>query len=309
MLDREANQKEDDADQQEYVEEILLENVPSDEVGSRECRLIVKGWIARAQESGGAERHWDQLQQACEILKSIRDACWSNWLPEDEARVPQTLWAWPNDNALVQSPKEWMEKSPADTGLVDHALADYLKRPWLRDDTIDLSAINALLFTDLALLNEEVKSGRPFGKINWSYFFSGGNPLKQMGLSLLGRVIGFLMAWAMLPAISVALAAYGYPTAAAWVIGIWALYVLYRICIIPARLRLRKARRETATKANEILTAMNKAWQFARGQTINPSRLRDLVIAAEQSGAQFQSVLHTLLDRAIQRDPTAMTRL
>ena len=108
--------------------------------------------------------------------------------------------------------------------------------------------------------------------------------------------------------ISAALLAYGHPTAAGWAIGIWALYVLYRICTIPARLRLRKARKEAATKANQILTAMNKAWQAAREKTIHPSRLRDLVLAAEQSGAQFTSVLHTLIDRAIQRDPTAMTR-
>ena len=147
------------------IEQLLLEEFPSDEVGGEECRLIVKGWIARAQKSGGAASHLDQLRQACDILEGIRDAFWSLWLPDDDRkRIPQTLWAWPNDDALVQRPKEWLEKSPTDLGLLDHALADYLKRPWLSDDTIDLSAINAVLFTALADCVDEVKSGRPFGK-------------------------------------------------------------------------------------------------------------------------------------------------
>jgi hypothetical protein len=133
-----------------------------------------------------------------------------------------------------------------------------------------------------------VKTGRAFGTINWSYILGGGNPFKQLGLSLLGRVIGFLMTWVMLPALSAGLGAYGYQTAAGVVISVWFLYVLYRICIIPARLRLRKARREAATKASEILTAMMKAWRAAQGKTINPSRLRDLVLAAEQSWCGVQ---------------------
>jgi hypothetical protein len=187
-------------------------------------------------------------------------------------------------------------------------MAEYLKRPWMRHDTIDVSVINALIFTELALYAEEFKSGRPYGKINWSYLFSGGNPLKQFGFSLGGWLIRLLLAWVMLPAIAAALLAYGYPTAALVAISIWSLYVLYRIITLPARIRLRKFRLKAAEKASEILIAMEKAWHAARGRTINPSQLRNLVLAAEERGAGCRPVLHTLIDRAIQRDPTALTR-
>jgi hypothetical protein len=71
---------------------------------------------------------------------------------------------------------------------------------------------------------------------------------------------------------------------------------------------LRKARQKALEKATEILNAMEKAWHAARGRTINPNKLRELVSAAEERGAGFRPLLHTLIDRAIQRDPTAMTR-
>jgi hypothetical protein len=147
-----------------------------------------------------------------------------------------------------------------------------------------------------------------FGMINWSYLFSGGNPLKQLGFTLLGRIIRFFKAWVMCPAIALAFLAYDHETAAGVTISIWALYVLYRIITIPARFRLRKARKKAAEKAVEILTAMETAWHAARGQIINPSRLRALVLAAEERGARFRPLLHTLIDQAIQRNPTVMTR-
>ena len=41
---------------------------------------------------------------------------------------------------------------------------------------------------------------------------------------------------------------------------------------------------------------------------INPSRLKELVLVAEERGAIFPSVLHTIIDRAISRDATALFR-
>ena len=299
----------DDTDEREGIEHSLLAEFPSDVVGCGQCRLIIEGWLARVRQRGDANRYQHQLRDACNVLDTIRDACWSNWLPsENPRRAPQTLWAWPDDGALIECPKEWLEKSPASLDELDSAMAEYLKRPWMRHDIIDVSVINALLFTELAMYADEVRSGRPFGMINWSYLFSGGNPLKQLGFSLLGRLLRFLMAWVMLPAIAVAFLAYGYQTAALVTFSIWGLYVLYRIITIPARFRLGKARQKAAEKATEILTAMEKAWHAAKGRTISPSRLRELVLAAEERGAGFRPVLHALIDRAIQRDPTALTR-
>ena len=140
--------------------------------------------------------------------------------------MPQTLWAWPSDDALQKTPDEWLEKSPADLDQLDSAVAEYLKRPWLRHDTIDVSVINALIFTELAIFVEDMKTGRALGKPNWSYIFSGGNLFAQIGLSLMLPILGFFTAWIMWPAISAGFFAYGYETAALVTISVWALYVL-----------------------------------------------------------------------------------
>jgi hypothetical protein len=152
-------------DEAEEIEQSLLADFPPDEVGCGECRLIVESWLARIRQRGGANRYKRQLWDGCNVLKAIRDACWSNynyWLQaEKPSRVPQTLWAWPHDSALLECPKEWLEKSPASLDELDSAMAEYLNRPWLRHDTIDVSVINALIFTELALYADEVRSGRP----------------------------------------------------------------------------------------------------------------------------------------------------
>jgi hypothetical protein len=111
-----------------------------------------------------------------------------------------------------------------------------------------------------------------------------------------------------LPAVALALLVHDSERGALIVIGLWGLYVLYRIIIIPARWKLRSARRVAAKKAEEIITAMLKVWRAARHSTINPARLKELVIAAETHGIIYRPVLHTLLDRAIQRDPTVLMR-
>jgi hypothetical protein len=151
-----------------------------------------------------------------------------------------------------------------------------------------------------------VKTGAALGKPNWSYIFSGGNMLAQLGLVLGGKIIGFVAAWIMLPAIAVGLFVYGHQTGAAAVISLWGAYVLYRLVMVPVRYSAGRVRRKTAEKANEITQAMLKAWSASRGSVINPSRLRELVLAAEQRGAVFPSVLHTIVDRAINRDATAL---
>jgi hypothetical protein len=112
----------------------------------------------------------------------------------------------------------------------------------------------------------------------------------------------------MPPAAALWLFVNDYKTVSATAISLWGIYVLYRLVTIPTRWRARRARRAAADKANELLEAMLKAWSASRGSTINPSRLKELVVAAEERGAMFPAVLHTIIDRAMNRDPTALVR-
>jgi hypothetical protein len=237
------------------------------------------------------------ISDAVRVLEELRTGVggvfWLDEIIADRKRTGRyNLWAWPSDAEV----EEWAYRGTGRAGFndLDNALADYLKRPWLQHDAIDISAINACLVTELAEL----------ALPHWSFIFVGRNVLAQAGLALIGRLIGFLAAWIMLPALAVGLLVRSHETEAIVVFMIWGLYIAYRIIKIPARWRARKLRKKVA----ECVAAMVKAWHAARGRTINPSRLKELVLTAEERGATFPSVLHTIIDRAIDRDPTALIR-
>jgi hypothetical protein len=297
-----------------------LEQFPIGATGGGECQAILRSWFPRLRKEAkqvdqGRDEYLDQYELeiggAVDVLQKLQSAFSADERspdPDQKRAARYTLWAWPSDAALQERPKDWYRESPTSIDYLDNPLADYLKRPWLQHDVIDASAINALLFTELAVFVEQLKIGTALGKPNWSYIFSGGNMFAQVGLHLGGKIIGFLVAWIMLPAIAVGLLVYGHQTGAATAISLWGLYVLYRLVMVPVRYSTRKARQKTAEKANEITQAMLKAWYASRGSVINPSRLRELVLAAEARGATFPSVLHTIIDRAINRDATALVR-
>ncbi len=306
----------DDDNAVEKPEVIALKEFPKDEVGGGECQKVLQDWFGCLRERAGDDddQYQREIWEAVEVLSDIRSAL-NNYEKDifhaqqeadQPAPVSFRLWAWPGENTLAEPPSNWRGNSPANVVDLDYALVGYLKRPWLQIDTIDTSVINALLFSELAEYVEGVKTGALFGWPNFSYILSGGNIFAQFGLALAGRVIGFLAAWVIMPAVAAGLLAYGYETGAAFAIGLWGLYVLYRVILIPAQWRARKARRKMAEGADEVINAMMKAWVAARGSTVNPSRLKELVVAAEERGAIFRPVLHTVIDRAIQRDPTAL---
>ena len=94
-----------------------------------------------------------------------------------------------------------------------------------------------------------------------------------------------------MPALAIGLLVQGHEMGAIITIGIWAIYVVYRLIMIPVRWRARKFKEKIATTVADRLTAIVKAWHAARGHTINPSRLKELVLVAEERGAIFPSVL------------------
>ncbi|MBB6465576.1 hypothetical protein HNQ96_001434 [Aminobacter lissarensis] len=303
----------DDTDNPRMVEKSAIEEFPLDEAGSGECRQILRDLLPKLKERAGKEagEYSSLVWEAVSDLRLIQDALWQNVGAIDDSEkkyAPGTLWAWPSQEALQRPPSNWHDRSPANMDSLDRALVGYLQCPWLQHNLVDVSAINAFIFTELAIALEDVRTGAALGVPNLSYIFSGGNVFAQLGLAVCGRIVGFLLRWVMLPAIALGLLAYNYETGALVTIGLWALYLLYRVIMVPARWKARGARKAAAKKADEIIAAMLKAWHAARHSTLNPTRLKELVVAAEGHGILYRPVLHTLLDRAIQRDPAALTR-
>jgi len=302
----------------ENIQNWALEEFTGVHTGGGESQQILLDWFPRLREevdpATDSVRYRRLVRDAVSVLEQLREAIGGVfWIDDISAfragSEPQTryeLWAWPT----VAKIEEWANRGTGRAGLddLDKALADYLKRPWLQHDAIDVSAINALLVTELAELVEDVKSGAALGKPNWSYALSCGNVFAQIGIALAGKLIGFLGAWIIPPGLAVGFLVYSHETAAIVTIIFWGLYVLYRIASIPIRWRAHKVRQKVAEQVVNRVAALGAAWQAACGRTINPSRLKELVLKAEECGQTFPSVLHTLVDRAISRDATALIR-
>jgi hypothetical protein len=142
-----------------------------------------------------------------------------------------------------------------------------------------------------------------------SYVLAEGNIPKMLGIGMGLTVARFFLRWIMLPAIAVGLSVTGYETGASVAMGVWLVYLLYPLVTIPRRRRSRMELQKKQQTASQMIGAIMKAWQYSNDAVINPCRLKELVLAAEQEySATFtpKPVLHTLIDRAIQHDPTAL---
>jgi hypothetical protein len=295
------------------------------EWGGGECRQILRDWfprlLERVSERKGADAaisdyNWE-IDDAFPVLESLRWAFSANEQRTSSRRYK--IWAWPTlalEGRFIAS--------PADPNQLADALADYVERPWLQHSVIDGAAINALLFSTLASTIELHDSGELFGQPKLNYVLGGSNVFKVFGIGMGLTVARFFLRWIMLPAIAVSLTAMGYETAAGLAIGVWLVYLLYRLVTVPRQQRARMELRKKQETASQLIAAMMKAWQYSNGAVINPSRLKELVLAAEQQysstftpelvlaleaknqGALFKPVLHTLIDRAIMHDPTAL---
>lgn len=285
----------------------------STQAGGAECQQILVDWFwrLRKQIDPATAEYGQFISEAVKILEGVRAGIAGVFRLEEITRGRgdrPSIWAWPTETQVEKC--SYLGSGTVRAGLddLDLALAAYLKRPLLQCDAIDVSAINALLVPELADLIFAIKSGAAVSRPNWGFIFGGGNVVAQMGSALLIGVMGFLGRWAALPVIAVVLANYSYYQGAAIVAAVWGLYVLYRIFTIPARLRLRGLRIKAGALAHARYSAIMQAWQAARGSTINPTRLKELVLAAEERGAIFPAALHIILDRAIKRDATALIR-
>lgn len=280
--------------------------------GETECRAILADLYPRLRTHVHPDSvaYNDLIVDTVKTLKQIQLAITLNfWLHRITGGWNVTprgnLWAWPGEKQL----HHWARRGTGSAVLseVEQAIDAYLSRPWLQHDAIDASAINALMVPKLAEVIFSVNSGAALGEPNWSYILSGGNQLAQMGLHWAGCVVGFVARWIVLPVLAAVLLLNGYEVLAAVAAISWGIYVTYRIVVLPKKWPAAKQHAELVEKINARLEAMLRAWQVARSKTINPQRLKEVVLSAEACGASYPSVLHVIIDRIISRDPIALT--
>ena len=158
-------------------------------------------------------------------------------------------------------------------------------------------------------LSNGLRSGQLLGKTNWAYIFSENKLEKQLLWGLGLALLGFLVRWIIPPAAAIALLVLKYETAAAFLGGSWAVYVLLRFVGLIVGWGKRRAQRTEVKNYTKMLDALISVWLFTNSNVINPTRLRELLVETDQRGVGFcvPSVVYSLVDRAIERDAAVFT--
>ncbi len=294
--------------------------------GESELQAILRDWFPRlrglATEKGEDLGYYRELiREAEDVLSKIHAALFAHveyhsgtktngrFPGGTDAKNDQGwLWRSPGTWQMDHQPSNWTSASPVNRRRLADAIAEYMKKDWLQHDLIEWAAINALLFDEIARMKDGIKSGRALEEWSWAYIFAG-NHKERLLLWTVALMFGaFVARWVIPPATIVGLERAGYLGAAKALAIVWGLYAVYRIATWPSRRRYRQEKEARLRKFEQMLEAMAQAWLHSDNKVINPSRLKELVLAAESKGAILSPVIHSLLDRAIQRDPAVFIR-
>ena len=259
-----------------------------------------------------SSRYSDLLDEAEGVIRDLTRAMNKHREEMTESEEHEKLWFSPTIENVINKPEEWRDVSPINAEDLDYAAAGYLRRRWMQSDMVDWILINAFIFDTLA---------------RWATGLYGLDPLS----SCLGRLnrwfVGF---WVSIGIVVLVLYFFEQRISALGIetlygIAFTSLLVLFLIgaliliafigygvyALISRRQRLVRllwygapsGKVDSAT----VIGLLRMLYTVASHSTINPSRLREQLVAAEEQGVMITPAVYAILDRAIQRDPAMLT--
>ena len=243
-----------------------------------------------------------KLRKAETIIDDIAYAL--KWNVKDA--LVQVIWYSP-DEKVLEKPDAWTAASPVNTFSLDAATARYLNEPWMQLNLIDWYVLNGFIYDQLARLAEEIRSGIAFGRTNWAYVFAEGKLGKtimwQMGLS----IARFIFRWLLLPAIAAMAYYFGYNEFSKWTLIAFGIYIVVHFLFFPKRISQRRKLKKGLSYLNEKLDGMRQIYMCTNVRTLHPTNLRAQIANLEKDQPCFPPAVYSILDRAIQRDPSVFT--
>lgn len=272
-------------------------------------------------EKESADEFEERAQDALALLDDIRRATnkklgWDEDLnkPEEEQRKEyykqaRTVWFHGDPNQAFNGGLKARAYLEVDTEDLAGSVAKYLRRPSLQSNLLEWIFIDAFIFHEIVQFGEAVKQQMPgkrdFLGMHSAYFEHNGDLQKMTIHKLKRRLVKLALIWLVLP---VGAAAYliqqgSYLVAillgAAWATAI-ILDALARTIFRYAFPRKKKAWESSVQLWHE----MQDIYYFLEGPVINPTLVRDKVLAVTEKGARFRPALYALLDLIAKRDPS-----
>lgn len=250
------------------------------------------------------EQYEEKLCEASSIIEDIVTALnyWNN--SEDKDMTLLKI----SEHDLIEKPQHWSDVSPIDSASLDAATAKYLKESWMQLDILDWYILNGFIIDSLIRSAEEVKSGSAYGKTNWAYSLAGGNMFKTLLYRAGFEITRGLLRWILFPVIIALLYFSHHEEYALWTAIPYLIYLLMHIVMWPRRFARKRELKKQISKSQERLAKIETIYNNVFVNTINPTHLKELIQEAEASGINLKPAVHTILDRAIKRDPTALLR-
>ncbi|MFZ5996901.1 MAG: hypothetical protein ACOYW7_05375 [Nitrospirota bacterium] len=230
----------------------------------------------------------------------------------------ETFFPIPYNVDLNLHKNEWDDVSPVDRRDLENAATEYLKRPWMQSAKMDWYLLNGFIFDEFARYRDELVSGRllaEYGDVYYNFIRhfidakgDGSLMMKQTMYRLAWSAGINAIRWVAFPLVIYLLYAYEYEKAAAWIGVPYLIYIAFYILAFPFRFRRKRLRNKKVKEVTELDERLARLYHCCRTKTINPTILKEMVQDAERNKIVISPVVHSVLDRAIQRDPAVLAR-
>jgi hypothetical protein len=180
--------------------------------------------------------------------------------------------------------------------------ANYLKHPEVSTNHFDWLYLDALIFSTMEIIAEELFVRRMGTGTNWAAVFARRNALKYASFRILFGALRFTATYVWGPAASYYLHKYGHDAAAMWTVGLWGAAIIFSWTTYPLRWRIRR-------KGQRLLTHLLELNRMLGDKTISPRKLREKMDAATADGIAFDGAVMAIVDRMVARDPAAFIHL
>lgn len=239
------------------------------------------------------------LHEAVDILRDIWGAL---ALPGVEDAYHRWLWrhaeGWPDP----RSPNTYQP----DKTMLEHAAAQYLARPWMSSGHLDWVLVDSLTRREILAYEAEVAKavGPVSGSAEW--WITKALPVGLPWIIEICIAVG--VGWWLWSEFAEQASHRWWWTAGAGTYYVW--WVGRALWMFPRRRRFQKARRKELLEITERNVAMRQAYNELAGPVLDPTRVRNVLLAAERLEVRWSRATWPLMDNVISRHPHRwMTKL
>lgn len=275
-------------DVERYLEEQLTDNP----VILAALAPLIPHAHSEAVRRGDPLLTYELLHEAVDILWDIRGALAPLGV---EDAYHRWLWrhaeGWPDP----RSPNTYQP----DKTMLEHAAAQYLTQPWMSSGHLDWVFVDSLTRREILAYEAEVAKaiGPVSGSAEWWI-----TKALLVGLPWIIEIcIAVGTGWWLWSEFTEQADHRWW-----WAVGVGAYYVWWigrALWTFPMRRRLRKAHRKELLAITERIAAMRQAYNELAGPVLDPTRIRDVLLAAEELEVCWSRATWPLMDNAISRHP------